>query len=60
MGGWSTVGGRVEANLGVNEEASGSRDVGFMRSRVGVTVAVTPVESPRSTEFGEEEAMRRR
>jgi len=46
----------VEANLGTNEEASGSRDVGLMRSKVGVTRA----ESPRSTEFGEEEAVRRR
>jgi len=50
----------VEANLGMNEEASGSRDVGLMRSKVGVTVAVTRAESPRSTEFGGEEAVGRR
>ena len=50
----------MEANLGTNEEANESRDVGLMRSKVGVTVVVTRAESPRSTEFGEEEAMRRR
>jgi len=50
----------VEANLDLNEEASGSRDVGLMRSKVGVTVAVTRAESPRSTEFGEKVVRRRR
>jgi len=50
----------VEANLGTNEEANGSRDVGLMRLKVGVTVAATRAESPRSTEFGEEEVVRRR
>jgi len=40
----------VEANLGTNEEASGSRDVELMRSKVGVTVAVTRAESvPKAT-----------
>ena len=50
----------MEANLGLNEEASGSRGIGLMRSKVGVTVAATRAESPRSTEFGEEEAVKRR
>jgi len=34
--------------------------MGLMRSKVGVTVAVTRAESPRSAEFGEEEAVKRR
>jgi len=50
----------VEANLGTNEEANGSRDMELIRSEVEVTVAGTRAESPRSTEFGEEEAVRRR
>jgi len=54
------VGGGVEANLGMNEEASGSRGMELMRLKVGVAVAVTRAESPRSTEFGEVEAVRRR
>ena len=60
MGGWSAVGGGVEANLDTNEEASGSRGMGLMRSKVGVTVVVTRAESPSSMEFGEEDVVRRR
>jgi len=54
------VGGGVEANLGTNEEASGSKGMGLMRSKVGVTVVVTRAESPRLMEFGEEVVRRRR
>jgi len=53
-------GSRTETTFGTNEEASGSIGMKFTWSEVEVTIVVTRAESSRSTEFGEEEAMRRR
>ena len=54
------VDGGMEANLGVNSVANGSRWVESIELEAGVTVSVERAESPRSVVVGDEVGVTRR